>query len=240
MAPMTTPATTKPQTSANATKARDETSLVQYLKVWEHKVRKLQRRHPERWCVRGWSDEEVRDALTLHLFEAVQFEAVQGGGNASFSSADVPCGNGDARPDSDDVPRGNDDAQPDSDDWALDLLARRVRELQRGSRLNVTVMDLSDAPLLQREPSHEERYLEQEDDTRHATAAERARESLNQPQRRWLAAMQWTANRGDFFESSDRPNLSAASRVIGKNRSSAARAYKELQARFQEELERLE
>lgn len=220
MAPMTTPTTTEPQSSANATKTRDATSLVQYLKVWEHKVRTLQRRHPGRWCVRGWSDEEVRDALTLHLFEAVQ--------------------SGDAPRDTDGTMHSGGDAPRDTDDWAFALLARRVRELQRASRLNVAVMDLSDAPLLQREPSHEELHLELEDNSRRATAAERARENLNQPQRRWLAAMLWTANRGDFFEASDRLNLSAASRVIGKSRSSAARAYKELQSRFQEELERLE
>lgn len=217
----TTPTTTEQAPTAGRATSRDEGSLVQYLEAWERKLKKLQRRHPERWCVRGWSNEEVRDALTLHLFEAVH-------------EGD------DARPHGDDARREGDDARREGDDWALELLTRRVRELQRGSRLNVTVMDLSEAPLLQREPSHEERILELEDNARRSAAAERAREGLNQPQRRWFAAMQWTANRGDFFESSDRPNLSAASRVIGKNRSSAARAYRELQARFQEELGRLE
>lgn len=221
MAPMTkTPATPEHSTSPKATKAGGEAVLVQYLEMWERKLKTLQRRHPERWSVRGWSDEEVRDALTLHLFETVHRGDLVGG--------------------SDEAQRDRAEARGGADDCALGLLARRVRELQCGSRLDVTVMDLSDAPLLQREPSHEERYLQEEDEKRRAIAAARARESLNRPQRLWLAAMQWTANRGDFFESSERLNLSAASRVIGKNRSSATRAYKELQSRFQDELDRLE
>jgi hypothetical protein len=48
------------------------------------------------------------------------------------------------------------------------------------------------------------------------------------------------ANGGQFFEASREPNLSAASRVIGKHRSSAQRAYKELQVHFQRERRRLE
>jgi hypothetical protein len=39
--------------------------------------------------------------------------------------------------------------------------------------------------------------------------------------------------------SSDAPNLSAASRLLGKNRSSAQRAFRELQARFDRERRRL-
>jgi hypothetical protein len=186
---------------------RDDRALVRYLSLWERKIAALQRRHPGRWCVRGWSDQEVRDALSLHLFEAA-------------------C--------------SGDHATTAVDGWELDALARHLRELQRGSRLRVTVMDLSDAPLLQREPSHEDRYLELEADARRAGAAERARAGLTQPQRRWFAALQWTANRGDFFEASDKPNLSAASRVVGKNRSSALRAYEEIQARFRSELDELE
>jgi hypothetical protein len=186
--------------------SQSDQALVRYLETWGRKIAALQRRHPARFRVRGWSDEEVRDALTLQLFEAVR-------------SAD---------------------AEPRPDDWELSLLSRRLRELRRGSRLDVTVMDMSDAPLLQREPSQEERFVEHEGDACRALAAVRARAGLNAPQKKWLAAMCWTANRGDFFESSDRLNLSAASRLIGKNRSSAARAYRELQSHFQDELERLE
>jgi hypothetical protein len=47
-----------------------------------------------------------------------------------------------------------------------------------------------------------------------------------------------SARSGGFFESSAEPNLSAASRVLGKNRSSAQRAYRELQTRFTAELSR--
>ncbi len=56
-------------------------------------------------------------------------------------------------------------------------------------------------------------------------------------QRQWLAAMRLAAVRGEFFESSGRLNLSAASRVLGKNRSSAQHAFKELQARVASELD---
>ena len=55
----------------------------------------------------------------------------------------------------------------------------------------------------------------------------------------WMTTDMKTGNAGAFFESSERPNLSAASRVLGKDRSSAQRAYRELQARFIEELNRL-
>jgi hypothetical protein len=189
--------------------ASPDTVLVRYLALWEQRVRALQRRHPGRWCVRGWSDEEVRDALTLRLFEAAQ-------------SGDV-------------LPRAD-----GTGDEELAILAGHLKSLRRGSRLRVTVMDLHESPVIEREPSQEERYLDFETSARFAVAADRARASLNQPQRRWLAAMQWTANRGDFFEASDKLNLSAASRVIGKNRSSALRAYREIEARFREELERLE
>ena len=221
-APMTT--TPRPK--------RDESSLLCTLGRWERKIAALQRRHPGRWSVRGWSDGEVRDALTLCLFEALRL--AHPSDESRFDPS--PKNNGD--------PEENlDDRVEDSerhDEWEFALLTRHLRELQRGSRLKVTVMDLSDAPVMQREPSHEERYFEYESDVRRALAAQRAREGLSQPQRRWLAAMQWSANRGDFFEASERLNLSAASRVIGRHRSSALRVYKELQSRFQDELDRLE
>jgi hypothetical protein len=187
---------------------RDDTALVRYLERWDRRIRALQRRQPGRFQVRGWSEQEVRDALTLRLFEIARAEA------ATDSHREV--------------------------DWELTELDRALRELQRGSRLHVTVMDLSEAPLLQREPSQEEHFLELEGDAQRTLAEERARARLNQPQLRWLAAMQWSARCGEFFETSDRLNLSAASRVLGKNRSSAARAYRELQSHFQDALARLE
>lgn len=73
-----------------------------------------------------------------------------------------------------------------------------------------------------------------------ALAQQRAELGLSRPQRQWLAALKRSVNAGAFFDSSERPNLSAASRVLGKDRSSAQRAYRELQSRFIEELRREE
>ena len=71
-------------------------------------------------------------------------------------------------------------------------------------------------------------------------AAARAQSQLSRPQRRWLAAMKLAANGGGaFFKASQELNLSAAARVLQKNRSSAQRAYRELQAQFSRELQRL-
>jgi hypothetical protein len=72
-----------------------------------------------------------------------------------------------------------------------------------------------------------------------ALAQQRAEQALSRPQRQWLSALKLSARAGGFFESSAEPNLSAASRVLGRNRSSAQRAYGELQTRFGRELQRL-
>jgi hypothetical protein len=103
-----------------------------------------------------------------------------------------------------------------------------------------TPTDFDATPALERAPNQEECWLELEADQRRAVAGERAKRQHNQPQRRWFAAMQHAAAEGEFFASSDLPNLSAASRKLGKNRSSAQRAYRGLQACFQRELERNE
>lgn len=91
--------------------------------------------------------------------------------------------------------------------------------------------------VVDRAPTFEERTLEVEHEALLARASERAHETITGPQRRWLSAMKLAARFGEFFESSDRLNLSAASRILGKHRSSATRAYKELQEHFQDELE---
>jgi hypothetical protein len=70
-------------------------------------------------------------------------------------------------------------------------------------------------------------------------AGRRAEETLSRPQRTWLAAMKLSANAGAFFESSGNFNLAAASRVLTKDRSSAHRAFGELQSHFGQELEKL-
>ena len=63
---------------------------------------------------------------------------------------------------------------------------------------------------------------------------------MNSPaKRRWFDALKLSASAGSFFAASAEPNLSAAARLLGKNRSSAQRSYRELQLRFGRELERL-
>src|SRR5690606_9703081 len=97
-----------------------------------------------------------------------------------------------------------------------------------------------DVSLLEGGPSQEERWLELEADACRAQAHESARRQLSSPQRQWLAAMKFAAHCGQFFQASDELNLSAASRVLGKHRSSALRAYKELQTHFIRELQALQ
>ncbi len=59
--------------AATFTSMRDST-LVRFLDGWQRGLKRLQRAHPARWRVRGMSDEEVRDALLLALFEAARAE----------------------------------------------------------------------------------------------------------------------------------------------------------------------
>jgi hypothetical protein len=115
-------------------------------------------------------------------------------------------------------------------------MARHRAALRRSFRLEATPVDAFDL-VVDRAPTFEERTLEVEHEALLARASERAHETITGPQRRWLSAMKLAARFGEFFESSDRLNLSAASRILGKHRSSATRAYKELQEHFQDELE---
>jgi hypothetical protein len=188
----------------------DDAALVRYHAKWERKLSKLQRAHAQRWRVPGLSTEEVRDALTLRLVEAVRSKLpLRHPGRAGK-------------------------------EWGLLFAQAELRLLRKSFRLEVTPADCGEAPLLQRPPTQEEQWLEREADTCRALAGQSARDKLSQPQRRWLSAMTFAANTGQFFHTSDRLNLSAASRLLGKNRSSAQRAYKELQTQFIDELERLE
>jgi hypothetical protein len=190
---------------------RDDAALVRYVAKWERRLRRLQRAHPARWHVRGLSDDEVRDALTLRLLEIVRGD-VQAHGR--YERADK--------------------------EWGLVVMTERLAELRRSFRLRVTPTEFDDAPLLERPPSQEQRWLELETELRRSEALAHAREGMSRPQRQWLAAMRLAAVGGEFFESSGKLNLSAASRVLGKNRSSAGRAFKELQARVVSELDREE
>jgi hypothetical protein len=123
---------------------------------------------------------------------------------------------------------------------ALRILRRQLATLKKSFRLGATPTDFNETSLPQREAGEEARWLELEADACRAEAAAAARARLSSPQRRWLAAFKLAANGGAFFGASDEPNLSAASRVIGRHRSSAQRAYQELQAQFQHERSRIE
>jgi hypothetical protein len=188
----------------------NDAALVRYEAKWNRKLARLQRAHRERWRVPVLSEEEVRDALTLRLIEVVR--------DGSERAAHARAGK----------------------EWGLVVCADHLATLRKSFRLDATPTDFSDAPLLQREPSYEDRWLEVERDVCLAIAQRSAQNDLSRPQRRWLSAMKLAANAGEFFESSDRLNLSAASRLLGKNRSSAQRAYKELQSHFMRELERFD
>lgn len=192
--------------------ARDDAALVRYQRKWERRISRLQRAHPARWCVPGWSDEEVRDALTLSLIEALR------------------------APDPEPAPAT---AGAAAKEWGLCVIERQLARLRRTFRLRARTADLRDAPLPARGPTEEERWLEREDDAARAVAGHLAELGLNRPQRRWLAALREGARAGAFFQASDAPNLSAASRLLGKNRSSAQRAFRELQVRFDRERRRL-
>jgi hypothetical protein len=190
---------------------KDDAALVRYLSQWQRKLARLQRRYPERWCMPGLSDEEVRDMLTLRLLEAVR----------------AP----------DDFTR---QLQQPGKEWGLLVLRQGLGELRRSFKLRVTPGEVEEVPAYRYAPNQEEQWLEDEAERGRALAQARAEGGLSAPQRRWLAALKLSARAGAFFAASDEPNLSAASRLLGKSRSSAQRAYQELKTRFGRELERLE
>lgn len=182
-------------------------ALVAYEAKWQRKLARLQRRFPERWRVVGLSDEEVRDLLTLRLIEAVR--------DPDGVELALAC---------------------PGKEWGLLVAQRALRSLRRGFRLNVSPADFSEAQWDSRGPNQEEQWLEGEAERNRRAAEQRAERGLSRPQRSWLAALKLSARAGGFFAASAEPNLSAASRILGKNRSSAQRAFRELQARFSAEL----
>jgi hypothetical protein len=167
----------------------------------------MQQTFPQRWRVPGLSDEEVRDILTLRLIEAVR--------QSSLDELAL------TRP---------------GREWGLLIAQRELRALRRAFKLPTLAVDFSEALVVRREPDQEEQLLASESERRFWLAEQRAEQGLSRPQRQWLAALKLSARAGGFFSASAEPNLSAASRVLGKNRSSAQRAYRELQARFSREL----
>jgi hypothetical protein len=120
--------------------------------------------------------------------------------------------------------------EPDVDAWPI--VESKLAELRKRFRLPVAPADLRRAPIRDRALDQEEALLAHEGDAAFADACTSAEASLGRPQRRWLAAMKMAANNGAFFRTSDVLNLSEAARILGKNRSSAARAYAELRDRF--------
>jgi hypothetical protein len=167
--------------------------MIELQRAWDAKIRRMQRAHPARWHVRGWSDEEVRDDLTLRVLEH------------------ATC-----------------------DETAIERAVReRLNELRRTFRLRVHAVAAT--PSWRNVPSDEERFIEREGDVARKSAGDRAERRLGAPQRKWLGAMRVAAERGEFFASSDDLNLSAAARVLGRDRSAAKRAWDVLRARFARE-----
>jgi hypothetical protein len=124
-------------------------------------------------------------------------------------------------------------------EWGLVVLRGGLRALRRSFRLDTVCASVEDPPLLSLPRSFEEQYLEREADATRDLARERAQRSLSRTQRRWLDAFEQSARAGAIFDASQQPNLSAAARLLGRDRSSAQRAYRELQSRFMREQERL-
>jgi hypothetical protein len=188
----------------------NDAALVAYVARWQTKLRRLQQSFPERWRVAGLSDEEVRDLLTLRLIEAVRSPAP-----------------------------GELELQRAGKEWGLLVARRALAALRKSFKLRAISADFSETPAFSHSLNQEEQWLEAEAERGRALAQERAERGLSRPQRKWLAALKLSARAGGFFESSAEPNLSAASRVLGRNRSSAQRAYRELQTRFGHELMRV-
>lgn len=122
-------------------------------------------------------------------------------------------------------------------EWSLVFLAAERRTLRRAFRLNVVVADL--APVVDARLGEEERLISLEAEAARLRASQQAELGLSRPQRRWLSAMQSSARAGGFFAASGKLNLAAVSRELDRDRSSAQRAFEELQRRYVRELRRL-
>ena len=121
-------------------------------------------------------------------------------------------------------------------EFGFSFMASARSSMRRKYRLRVV---LTEAELtFDPEPTHEERLIEDELQSAVRLASATAERSLSRPQRRWLSAMKLSAHVGGFFESSGRLNLASASRLLGKNRSSAQRAFSEIRRHFQAEFDK--
>jgi hypothetical protein len=122
-------------------------------------------------------------------------------------------------------------------EWGLTFLVRQRAALRQRFRLDVSLVE---EPVCAVPSTQEDALIDAQSERLFELARERAESTLSRPQRRWLSAMRLSANAGGFFESSGRLNLAAASRLLERNRSSAQRAFAELQSRFSAELSKLD
>lgn len=183
-------------------------ALVAYQSHWDTRLRRMARRHPERFYAPGLSAEEVRDTLTLELVHALRSPER----DAEFT---LP-----------------------GKEWGLLVVSAELGALRRRFRLEAESVDFRTLTLPRSEPTQEDRWLEREEEVCFEESTKAAVQRLTASERQWFAALRLAARQGQFFEASDRLNLSAASRVLGKDRSSAHRAYREIQIHFQAELRR--
>lgn len=186
-------------------------ALAEYVARWTRKFARLQRVYPARWCVPALSPEEVRDAFSLRIWELI---------SGDRASERAHCRAGRA--------------------WGLGVALRELRSLRRRFKVAAVSVDFWATPQAERAPNQEARLLDFEAETCRALAERQARGRLSPVQKRWLSALEAAARGGGFFRSSQALNLSAASRALGKNRSSALRAYRQLEDEFQRALDRIE
>ena len=189
----------------------DSAALVRYVDQWTRKIAYRQRAHAARWAVPGLSPDEVRDALGLRLWEVLAADAATELGYCRAGR-----------------------------EWGLRVLVQELRSLRQRFRLAATSVDFWATPVPERAPNQEERWLEFEAETCRTLAHGQALRRLSRAQEVWLGAFETAARGGGFFQASRSLNLSVASRALGKNRSSAVRAYRQLEHEFQRELERFE
>jgi len=189
----------------------DSAALVRYVDQWTRKIAYRQRAHAARWAVPGLSPDEVRDALSLRLWEVLAADTATELGYCSAGR-----------------------------EWGLRVLVQELRSLRQRFRLAAISVDFWTTPVPERAPNQEESWLEFEAEICRALAHGRALRRLTAGQEAWLAAFEAAASGGGFFRASQSLNLSIASRALGKNRSSAVRAYRQLEHEFQRELERFE
>lgn len=187
-------------------------ALCAYEARWRGRLRASMRKRPRYFHVPGLPNDEVLDAVLLGLVEHVR--------GADGSRLDL---SGSLRGDSEH--RANRPLE-------LVLAETTVRDLRHRYRLAATPVDFREVDVQSRTETPEQAVLDREHDTTRELAARRAEAGLDPERRAWLEAFRRSANDGAFFAESGKPNLAAASRVLGRHRSSALRAYVDLGRRF--------